>query len=442
MSVPTPIAEFGNAYALSGAARFHMPGHKGCGTMNEAFDITEIDGAGDLYAEDGIVAESEAIASGLFGCRTFYSAEGSSLAIKAMLAAVTRRGSRRILAARNAHRAFVSAAILLDLDVQWLTMPVGTPYYSAQADEESVKAALEQTDIPPAAVYVTSPDYLGRMADIGAIARICKQKEVPLLVDNAHGAYLRFLTPGMHPIDLGADMCADSAHKTLPVLTGGAYVHLSPTAERRWAQDIKPMLSLFGSSSPSYLILRSLDLCNPYLQTLKDTVNASVTQVCLLAYRLKNAGWDPIWSEPLKITLRTKPYGYTGHEVARYLTQRGVVPEFHDPDFVTLMFSPANTDEEFSRLLNALTALQKKDPVRVPYPTITLPERVLSPREAFFAEWESIPTEQSVGRVLSDAALACPPAVPIAVSGERITREAAEAMEYYGIEKVRVVKNE
>ena len=439
MSVPTPIADFIDTYARSSAARFHMPGHKGRGGMNEAFDLTEIDGAGDLYADTGIVAESERIAGGLFGCRTFYSAEGSSLTVKAMLAAVTRGGNRRILAARNAHRAFLSAAILLDLDVRWLPPPGDAPYFSAQPTADGVCAALEQNDTPPAAVYITTPDYLGNLADVRGIAQVCEKYGVPLLADNAHGAYLRFLTPSMHPIGLGAAMCADSAHKTLPVITGGAYLHLSESAERRWAKEIKPLLSLFGSSSPSYLILRSLDRCNPYLQTLEKTLSGFLPKIRALKNALAAHGWTLIGDEPLKLALQTKTYGYTGDETARYLTERGAVPEFHDPDFVTLMLSPANTDEELDRLRCALTALPKKAPVPVPYPTFPLPERILSLREAFFAPWETLPVTRAAGRILSEATLSCPPAVPIAVSGERLSEPAIRAMRYYGIDEVRVV---
>ncbi|MBQ3270376.1 MAG: arginine decarboxylase, partial [Clostridia bacterium] len=124
--ITTPILDFVRNYAASGAARLHMPGHKGAGPLGcEALDITELDGADDLYAPAGIIAESERNASRLFGAQTYYSAEGSSLAIRAMLfLALDGRapGGERplVLAGRNAHRAFLSAAALIDFDVRWL----------------------------------------------------------------------------------------------------------------------------------------------------------------------------------------------------------------------------------------------------------------------------------------------------------------------------------
>ena len=113
------------------------------------------------------------------------------------------------------------------------------------------------------AFYLTSPDYLGGMQDIAALSAVCDAHGVPLLVDNAHGAYLRFLPGGSrHPIDLGAAACCDSGHKTLPVLTGGAYLHLGPKAPVQEESTVRSALALFGSTSPSYLILQSLDACN------------------------------------------------------------------------------------------------------------------------------------------------------------------------------------
>ena len=102
-------------------------------------------------------------------------------------------------------------------------------------------------------MYVTSPDYLGGQSDVAALAEVSHRHGVPLLADNAHGAYLRFLSPSRHPMDLGADLCCDSAHKTLPVLTGGAYLHVGRAAPEPFRENARRALALFGSTSPSYL---------------------------------------------------------------------------------------------------------------------------------------------------------------------------------------------
>ena len=449
---PTPIADFIDEYCSRGPARFHMPGHKGRFLPECACDVTEFDGAGDLFAKDGIVADSEAVASSLFGCRTYYSTEGSSLAIRAMLALATRDGNRKVLAARNAHRVFLSAAILLDLEVEWLcaertdnllhdeNAAEAACYLSCPLTARQVAAAIDACDRPPAAVYLTSPDYLGGMADVAAIARVCREKGVLLLVDNAHGAYLKFLPVSRHPIDLGADLCADSAHKTLPALTGGAYLHLSPAATARFGDAIKETMALFATSSPSYLILRSLDLVNRYLEDYPARLEAFLTKTDALKRRLTDAGWSLPYDEPLKLTLEAKPYGYTGDDMAKRLYADDVIPEYYDPDFVTCMLTPENTDEELARLEASLAAVPKLPPIAQTPPPFRLPERAMSPREAFFSPRQTVSVEQSEGRICASAAVACPPAVPVAVSGEVINREAVLLMQYYGFETVSVVR--
>mgnify|MGYP000799776666 CR=1 FL=1 len=273
----TPIADFVGRYTASGTARLHMPGHKGKPFLGcEALDITEIQGADALYEAEGIIAESEANAAALFGAgRTLYSTEGSSQCIRAMLyLALTNRPagtSPVIVAARNVHKAFVYAAALLDFDIQWLwpaPQDAGA-LCSCPVSAAKLTGALQglaQQGKRPFGVYITSPDYLGGVQDIAALAEVCKDFSVPLLVDNAHGAYLRFLPQGgQHPIALGAAMCCDSGHKTLPVVTGGAYLHLGKNAPVQDEAAVRNALALFGSTSPSYLILQSLDKCNQIL---------------------------------------------------------------------------------------------------------------------------------------------------------------------------------
>ena len=261
--ISTPIWDFARDYAERNPARFHMPGHKGKAFLGcEDRDLTEIEGADDLYHPAGIIAESEANASKLFGWPTVYSTEGSSLCVRAMLAlAYTAAGRKgRVLAGRNAHKTFLSAAILLDFPIRWLW--AGEDYLSCPVTPEQVERAILEEREKPFAVYLTSPDYLGNIADIRGISRVCGKYGVRLLVDNAHGAYLKFLPESRHPMDLGADLCCDSAHKTLPVLTGGAYLHFREEGMRG---KVKDAMALFGSTSPSYLILQSLDACNAVL---------------------------------------------------------------------------------------------------------------------------------------------------------------------------------
>lgn len=441
----TPICDFVRAYAEKDPLRLHMPGHKGFGALGaEKLDITEVSGADSLYEAKGIIRDSEENASSLFGCHTFYSAEGSSLAIRAMLHLATcharSEGRRpRIAAARNVHKTFLSAAALLDLDVDWLLHEAGGSYLAYPVTAEGLEKHFTKNGAPDA-VYVTSPDYLGNLQDIGTLAKICHTHGVLLLVDNAHGAYLRFLPYAAHPMELGADLCCDSAHKTLPVLTGGAYLHISHT-HSALSRGAKDALSLFGSTSPSYLILQSLDAVNPYLE---ETYPARLSEFVRLAdglkARLRERGMTLLGDEPLKLTIFARPLGYTGGELAAFLENKNIICEFADADHLVLMLTPEVGEAGLQRLENALAALPEKGPLAAEAPVFSLPKRALGIREAMLAPAETVPAAEACGRILAAASVGCPPAVPLVVSGEIIDADAAAAFAYYGITECSVVK--
>ena len=444
----TPLADFLRAYAASGTARLHMPGHKGRGPLGcEAWDLTEISGADSLYEAAGVIARSEENAAALFGsAATFYSTEGSTQCVKAMLfLALQNRPAGTppvIAAARNVHKSFVHAAALLDFEPLWLWPEEGTSSLCAcPITAEGLDRRLSALDAPPAAVYITSPDYLGNMADIPALAEVCRRYKTPLLVDNAHGAYLRFLEPSRHPLDLGADLCCDSAHKTLPVLTGGAYLHIAKTAPAAFRKNARAALALFGSTSPSYLTLASLDLCSRYLsENYPARLKEAVRGLEALGKTLSANGWQVEPSDPLRLTLRA-PSGLTGLDLADRLRRGGAECEYADRDFLVLMTTPENTPEDLARVSAALG--ENRAPAA---PAVSLPlakgERALSIREALFAPQESVPAEESLGRVCGAPTVGCPPAVPIAVSGERIGPEALALFHYYGVKRVDVLKSE
>lgn len=442
----TPICDFIEKYAQNDNLRLHMPGHKGVGGKEYKHDITEIFGADSLYEANGIIAESEKLASDLFGAHTFYSTEGSSLSIRAMLYLVCLYAKEKaekplVLAGRNAHKSFVSAAALLDLDVEWLTSDVGS-YLSCKISAEDVEARLDSLETLPSAVYITSPDYLGNITDIEGIARICHERGVLLLVDNAHGAYLAFLEESMHPIALGADMCCDSAHKTLPALTGAAYLHVSGNAPKEFSENAKNALALFGSTSPSYLILESLDRANKYLaEEFRGELKSFVDSVTELKKALVGIGYTMIGNEPMKLTVSAKEYGYTGDEMAEYLVGEGIIPEFSDPDFLVLMPSPMLGYEALERILAAFKNLKKSDRILTTPKCFSLPARAMSIRDAALSPSEWISVDDAEGRILASVTVGCPPAVPIAVCGEIIDRGAIDCFKYYGIEKYSVVKS-
>ena len=470
MSTTTPIVDFVRRYAQSGTSRLHMPGHKGQSLLGfEPWDITEIKGADELYGADGIIAQSEANATRLFcTAHTYYSTEGSSQCIRAMLClalqAAPAAGQRSVLlAARNAHKALLYAAALLDFDIQWLwpaPQDAGA-LCSCPVSAAKLTGALQglaQQGKRPFGVYITSPDYLGGVQDIAALAEVCKDFDVPLLVDNAHGAYLRFLPQGgQHPIALGAAMCCDSGHKTLPVVTGGAYLHLGKNAPIQNEAAVRNALALFGSTSPSYLILQSLDKCN---QILSEGYPLRLLQCCGHLTRLRRElneaaaakhcrGPLALESEPLKVTLDAAVLGLSGTELAEKLRAAKIECEYADPRYLVLMFTPDNPPQDFERLSAAVLRIAEELAGPVTLPEETAGEfaelerglhRRCTIRQAVFAPQEQLPAEQAVGRICAMPTVSCPPAIPIVVSGEQITPAAAAWMKRYHVEEVSVIR--
>ncbi|MBR0087863.1 MAG: aminotransferase class I/II-fold pyridoxal phosphate-dependent enzyme, partial [Lachnospiraceae bacterium] len=481
----------------------HMPGHKGKPLLGpEALDITEIRGADALYEASGIIRESERNASALFGTEdTFYSTEGSSQVIQAMLylaglyarkkagtdSGITSEISAkktsgitseitaektagadpgrmtgkadsekriRILASRNVHKAFLYACALLDYDIIWLPGDIRESYLSIRTSKEQLEEKLEELaeeECLPDAVFVTSPNYLGNLADIRGFSEVLEAFDIPLLVDDAHGAYLHFLEEPAHPMDLGADLCCDSAHKTLTALTGCAYLHIGRKPEGSgksdraafFAANAKNALALFGSTSPSYLLLESLDLTNKVLsEKYREDLAAFIRKTERLKQTLTEKGFRLIGEEPLKITLDAGAYGYRGNELADILRAEHIECEHADRDVIVFMLTPGNTDDELEKLKKALMNICRREEIRPEKELFRLPpcRQEMSVRDAVMRPHRVVEADLSEGLIAGAPLVSCPPAVPIVISGERITKAHIAMFRYYGIDQVEVME--
>lgn len=440
----TPIYDFVQNYIKSNTARLHMPGHKGVSFLGcETFDITEIRGADELYAPSGIIRESEENATHLFGtAKTIYSAGGSSQSINAMLYLAYQKADKSsrpfVLAGRNAHKSFIYALAKLDADVEWLYPEKSDSICSCVVTAEMLERKLNELSYKPFAVYITSPDYLGGISDIKGLAKICKKYDIPLLVDNAHGSYLKFCPQDMHPISLGADMCCDSAHKTLPVLTGGGYLHIAKNDKYNFSKNAVNAMAIFGSTSPSYLILQSLDLCNKYIdEKIRNDISACAEKVSEIRKIMIERNVSDVSDEPLKITADFRGVDL---DFECILSENNIEYEYSDGEFMVFMLTPQNSDEDFEKLKKVFEnvgEIKKSNITDIQFPKA---ERVMTIREAVFCENEEINVSNALNRICASPTVSCPPAIPIAVSGERITEKHIELFRKYKINNILVTK--
>ena len=437
MQKDMPITSFLVNYAENDTIRGHMPGHKGKALPSPslppeayAWDITEIEGADSLFEADGILRESERLTAELYGSADCcFSAGGSTLCIQAMLARM-KAEHRHIIAARTVHRAFLNACVLLDLPVTWV-YPRGGELISGEYALSDFEAALQGVNAP-ACIYVTSPDYCGTMQDIAGLSALCRRYGARLLVDNAHGAHLAFLPENRHPIHLGADFCCDSAHKMLPALTGAAMLHCREAC----GMEMKQYMQLFGSTSPSYLILQSIEGAIAYLRE----GGAERIRACaehsrklrekLTAYTFKG-------DDPLHLTVACD-----GVQLAADLRANGIECEYADRTCLVLLLSPVMDEGELARLESILAACKPLAPQTLP-PLPKPGTQALPLREAALSAWETLPLQAAIGRICGPVQVPCPPAVPLFLPGERITEEGVAYAEAFGVGSVAVtMRNE
>lgn len=424
--------------------RFFVPGHKGNPAAIPIFadylhyDITEVDGAYDLSHPTGALAESQNNMARLYGSgATLYSASGSTNCILAMIALFTQPGDT-IIAARGCHVSALRAMALLDLHPHWIDLVQGLPR------PQDIEQALQS--YPGATVYVTSVDYYGNIPDIEAISAICKANNANLLCDNAHGAHLAFLKNSCHPIRLGADAAADSAHKTLPCLTPAAMLHLK---DKELAGPARQQMNLFSSTSPSYPVLLSLDLAAGFLEDQAQVYQHTQQQVALLGEKFPFL--HPC-QDPLRLVLSVPP-DQDVDGVHQFLLEHKIAAEYSDGRCFVFMFSPWNTLSEFEYFNSVMRDIHNQFEFlsnfnclnnnfdRLSISSIrNIQKSHLTLREAFFSPKETLATRQAKGRICAGLHAPCPPGVPLLAPGELLRPDICNALVAGGIMQVDVVK--
>lgn len=432
-------------YSKTDAYPFHMPGHKrNTAALGQALpyniDITEINGFDDLHKPTGIIKDACDKAAALYGSESAYLlVNGSTCGILAAVTSVVHRGDT-VIAARNCHKSVYNACALSELDVRFIYPPMTPCGVCGSISPASVQAALEDC-LRAKAVIITSPTYEGVISDIETIARICHDKGAVLIVDNAHGAHLPFVTFGKagDPIKSGADIVISSLHKTLPSLTQTAAAFVN--GERVDRAKFERALGIFETSSPSYILMASMDMCFDYIKRGKRDFAAyetalsefsskmkkleKLTVICCGRDKLKDRGFFSF--DRGKIVITTTGTSITGVELVEKLrSEYSLELEMAYPYYAVAMTSVCDTPEGLRRLAEALLAADKEiasSKNTAAYPSLPKPMRLRMTN----AELENLPDleptrEQAAsGRFISRSYIyAYPPGIPIVAPGEVI----------------------
>ena len=410
-------------HALGSFASFHMPGHKGVkpdGILPPelyGFDVTELPFSDELFEAEGAIAQLEADASRLFGSgATLVSPFGATSCIQVMTAIAAAKG--KLLIPRNSHYSVFNAVGLCGAEAALLTPEQSGATPAGVVSPEAVEAAFK-ADGGISALFLTSVDYYGYVADVAAFSAVCRKHKKLLLIDNSHGAHLRFTEGWKHPLECGADIVTDSIHKTLPAMTGSALLHF---ADPTLAAEGKKLMKRFCSSSPSYPIMLSIAAAIGWAsEEGEKAYNALAERLGRLKADIEAYGFRVLRGEPCRFYVTGGEAGLSGAEISARLAEFGCVPEFADEDGALLMFSPMNTEEELSRLTGVFIGAERKNAV-LPKPARRdiIPRRAMSVADAFRAECECVPPEESAGRIAAECIGVYPPGLPSVITGEYI----------------------
>ena len=420
---------------------FHMPGHKRnleSTPMKGAFrcDITEIDDYDNLHDAKGIILEAQQRANRIYGAEeTFFLVNGSTCGVLSAVSAIVPEGGR-ILAARGSHKSFYNAAYLKNLDIKYLPYKVNTKYQIPETyGSEDVEKALDESI---QAVFITSPTYEGKCADIRGIVEVCHKRGIPVVIDAAHGAHFGLGAKSALPenaVSQGADLVIHSVHKTLPSMTQTALLHVQGNLVDR--VKLKRFLSIYQTSSPSYVLMASIDLCMKYIEENgKEFVDRLLEYRKLLEDAAKECRFIEIPGKTIipdaaKVLIYVKNAAMTGHELYDILREEYKLQlEMAGEKYALAIISGWDTREGIDRLISAIrqidlgiSAKKTVKPEEEQIKVVSLPEQELSIQSAWDTEKESAFIQDAVGRISGEFINLYPPGIPLIVPGERFSKE-------------------
>lgn len=448
----TPLFSKLLEHAKRNPIQFHIPGHKKGQGMDKDFknfigdnalsiDLINIAPLDDLHHPHGIIKEAQEIAAEAFGADyTFFSVQGTSGAIMAMVMSVCQPGDK-IIVPRNVHQSILSSIIFAGATPIFIHPEMDTKIGIAHGiTTKSVKKALEQHG-DASAVLVINPTYYGISADLKEIVDLVHQYNIPVLVDEAHGVHIHFHDQlPLSAMQAGADISATSMHKLGGSLTQSSILNVRKGLVN--PKRIQSVLSMLTTTSTSYILLSSLDTARRNLAINGKEMLTKAIDIAIKARTQINEipglycpGEDILGTEatfdfdPTKLLISVKDLGITGYEVEKWLRQEhNIEVELSDLYNILCIITIGDSSENVAALIGALQQLAKKhenngkkNNVVVKLPKI--PALSLSPRDAFYAETDIIPLEMSAGHITAEFVMVYPPGIPILLPGEIITED-------------------
>jgi len=411
--------------------RLHVPGHKGQSLFGGedvlSFDMTELDVTDDLYHPSGAIARAQVLLAASAGAgHSLFITGGSTAGILTMLLYAAKPGDTVILP-RNAHISCIHGCILADLNPVYIPFEITTDGYAYTPAEAFLKVMEQHPEAK--AILVTRPDYYGGMIPLADITAAAHARGMRLLVDEAHGAHLNWMPDVETASSAGADLWVQSAHKTLPVMTAGAFLHLGKQEDEDRARR---MLRMVQTSSPAFYLMKSMDDARAWMDAYGENALIELkNQVNVLRHRLKAMGYQdaheswcnlPLSYDETRLVI-SAPQG--GFALAAELKSLAVDAEMADERRIVCILSVMDGDETFVRLESALSKVKitSKGQIFAPNGIHKLPRRIMSPRQAALGNVEWVEIERAVGRVLASSAGLYPPGIPLIAPGEEIPAE-------------------